>query len=98
LSIQKRSTFKDFENDSDINTLFDWINAFTEVVNFTVVAPGAATSVTHTLEYVPRMALQVVRSGNTGTGSVYDGGVAWTNRTVSLTATAAGTYSVLIRR
>jgi autotransporter translocation and assembly factor TamB len=98
LSIHRRSRFPVFEQETDVQSVFDLINAFTEPITFTVAAPGAAVVVAHTLEYVPRMAIQVAAPGLTGTGSVYDGGVAWTSTTVSLTATAAGTYTVLLRR
>ena len=98
MSLHRRTTFKDGNEDRDVQSLFDWINQQTEPVTFTVPAPGAAVVVAHRLEYVPRMAIQVVTPLTTGTGTVYPGGVAWTTTTVSLTASAAGDYAVIIRR
>jgi hypothetical protein len=97
-TLHRASRFPDFKQETDVQSVFDWLNAFTDPIQVVVVAPGAPVSVAHRLEFVPRMALQVATPLTTGTGSVYPGGAAWTTTTVSLTASAAGTYYVLLRR
>jgi hypothetical protein len=96
--LHRQSRLPESQQDSDIQSLFDWINQQTEPLQVIVPAPGAAVVVAHRLEFVPRMAIQVATPLTTGTGSVYPGGVAWTTTTVSLTASAAGTYYVILRR
>jgi len=98
VSLHRASRFQDGTQDRDVQSLFDWINSQTEPIKFTVPAPGAPVVVAHKLERVPRMAIQVACPLTTGVGSVYPGGVAWTTTTISLTASAAGDYFVIIRR
>ncbi len=98
MALCRRSHFKDFSEEGDIQSVFDTINAFTEPLALVVVTSGVAVSLAHKLEFVPRMAFQVVTPTTTGTGVVYPGGGAWTTTTVSLTATVAGTYHVILRR
>ena len=95
--LHRQSRFPESQ-DTDVQSVFDWINQQTEPIQVVVPAPGAPVVVSHRLEFVPRMAIQVATPLTTGVGSVYPGGVAWTTTTVSLTASAAGTYYVILRR
>ena len=98
MSLHRASRLPDGNQDRDVQSLFDWINQQTEPVKVTVAVAGVAVVVAHQLERVPRMAIQVACPLTTGVGSVYPGGVAWTTTTISLTATVAGDYFVIIRR
>jgi hypothetical protein len=98
MALHRKSLFKDFAQESDVQSLFDQINAFTDPLVLVVVTAGVAVSLAHKLEFVPRMAFQAATPTTTGTGVVYPGGAAWTTTTVSLTATVAGTYHVILRR
>lgn len=98
MSLHRSSQFQDRNQETDVQSLFDHLNAFTDPVPVVVVTAGTAVPVPHRLEFIPRMAFQVVTPLTTGAGVVYPGGAAWTTTTVSLTATVAGTYHVILRR
>lgn len=98
MSLSRRGRASEPSVEGDITSVFDWVNAFSDIITVAVVTAGVAVVVAHRLERVPRMAFQIVTPATTGQGVIFPGGVAWTTTTVSLTATVAGTYHVLLRR
>ena len=85
--------------EQNVNAVIDFINSFTEVIDFTVIAAGTEVKVSHDLEYVPRHAFPVVMEGDSVSfANVYPGSSAWTKKEVYLTASLPGTYHVILRR
>jgi hypothetical protein len=82
----------------DLDQIVAWINGETSPVAMTVAVAGTEVAVAHGLGFIPSSAAQVVKETPTGTGVVYPGTTAWTNRLAYLTATVAGDYAVTFRR
>lgn len=82
----------------DMNALFNWINAWSDPIDFTVATAGVEVAVSHEFETIPDSVLQIVRQSATGQGVVIPGTTAWTTTAVYLTATVAGDYAILLRR
>lgn len=98
MTLFRSSLDENVQRETDFNALFNWVNGWSEVLLVVVTGPGVEVAVAHLMEAVPTLAVQVVTPGVTGTGTVYPGASAWTTSTVYLTATAAGTYAVILRR
>lgn len=85
--------------EQNVNSVIDFINSFTEVIDFTVVTAGTEVKVSHDLEYIPRHVFPVVIEGSSVSfANVYPGSSAWTKKAVYLTASLPGTYYVILRR
>ena len=82
----------------DLNAVFNWINGFSDVIEFTVAVGGTEVAVPHDMESVPASVIRVVTESATGQGVVFPGSTAWTETNVYLTATVAGDYAVILRR
>ena len=82
---------------ADIQALFDNVNSL-EYIEFTVAVAGTEVAVSHNLEHTPRYFTHAGSQIANGTGVVYSGASAWTNKLAYLTATTAGTHAVILRR
>ena len=92
------NSLKDVELNQDLQALFDNINS-SEYIGFEVLTAGTEVAIPHGLEHIPRYYTAVDNEVNTGSGAnVYGGSTAWTKRNIYLTATLAGTYTIILRR
>jgi hypothetical protein len=83
----------------NIEKLFDFINQFSDVIEFIVVTAGTEVEIPHALEAIPRQVFPVITEGDTVSfANVFPGTTAWTASKVYLTASLAGTYNVILRR
>lgn len=83
----------------NIEKLFDFINQFSDVIQFEVVTAGTEVEIPHTLEAIPRQVFPVITEGDSVSfANVFPGTTAWTSSKVYLTASLAGTYNVILRR
>lgn len=86
-------------SDQTLSDLVDFLNSFSQVINFTVATAGTEVKVTHELEYIPRHVFPVLMENDTVSfANVYPGSSAWTKNEVYLTATLPGTYHIILRR
>lgn len=85
--------------EKNIDALFDFLNSFSDVIEFEVVTAGTEVEISHGLEAIPRQVFPVVVEGATVSfANVYSGTTAWTKSKVYLTASLAGTYYIILRR
>lgn len=85
--------------EQNINVLFDFLNSFSDVIEFEVVTAGTEVEISHGLEAIPRQVFPVIVEGSSVSfANVYPGTTAWTKSKVYLTASLAGTYYVILRR
>ena len=49
----------------NIEKLFDFINQFSDVIQFEVVTAGTEVEIPHTLEAIPRQVFPVIQEGDT---------------------------------
>ena len=85
--------------EQNLNSVIDFLNSFSEVIDFTVVTAGTEVAVSHKLEYIPRHVFPVImENDNVSFANIYPGSSAWTKNTVYLTATLPGTYHIILGR
>ena len=83
----------------NINAVIDFINSFTDVIDFTVVTAGTEVAIDHDLEYIPSIVIPITKEGDSVSfANVYPGSTAWTKSKVYLTASLPGNYHVILRR
>lgn len=85
--------------EKNIDALIDFINSFSDVIEFEVVTAGTEVAISHGLEAIPRDVFPVVKENSTVSfANVYAGSTAWTTSKVYLTASLPGKYYVILRR
>lgn len=83
----------------NIEKLFDFINQFSDVIQFEVVNAGVEVAIPHNLEAIPRQVFPVIQEGDSVSfANIFPGTTPWTMSEIYLTASLAGTYSVILRR
>lgn len=83
----------------NIEKLFDFINQFSDVIQFEVVTAGVDVEIPHKLEAIPRQVFPVICEGDTVSfANVFPGVTPWTSSKIYLTASLAGMYNVILRR
>lgn len=83
----------------NIEALFDFINSFSDIIEFEVITGGTEVEIPHGLERIPTQVFPVVIEGSTVSfANVYPGTTAWTSSKVYLTASLPGKYYVILRR
>lgn len=83
----------------NVRALIDFINSFTDVINFTVVTAGTEVEIPHNLDAIPRQVFPVILEGDTVSfANVFAGTTAWTSSKIYLTASLPGTYHIILRR
>lgn len=97
MTIQRQFGFDSQE--SNLQTLFDFLNSFSDVISFEVTVAGTEVLIPHKLEAIPRQVFPVILEGDTVSfANVFAGTTAWTTSEVYLTASLPGTYSIILRR
>lgn len=83
----------------NVNAIIDFLNSFSDIIDFTVVTAGTDVAVSHDLEHIPTSAIAVMKEGDTVSfANVYPGTTAWTKSVVYLSASLPGVYHVILRR
>lgn len=83
----------------NIDKLFEFLNGFSEVIDFDVVTAGDEVEIPHDLEAIPRQVFPVIMESDTVSfANVFPGSTAWTSSKIYLTASLAGRYHVILRR
>jgi hypothetical protein len=84
---------------ANIRALIDFVNSFSDVIDFTVVTAGAEVEISHGLEAIPSQVFPVIKEGDTVSfANVFAGSTAWTTSKIYLTASLAGNYHVILRK
>jgi len=83
----------------NLKALFDFLNQFSDIIKFEVIAAGVDVEIPHDLEAIPRQVFPVVVEGaTTSFANVFPGTTAWTSSKIYLTASLPGSYYVILRR
>lgn len=83
----------------NLKALFDFLNAFSDIISFVVITGGTEVEIPHLLEAIPRQVFPVIMEGDlVSFANVFAGTTAWTSSKIYLTASLPGTYHVILRR